>query len=1484
MSSIDQRVVQMLFDNAAFEKGVAITLSSLDRLNKGLQLQGATKGLNDVGDAANRVSLGGLTSGIDAASEHFKAMSVIGIAALATITSKVVNAGIAVTKAFVIDPVKDGFANYETQINAVQTILANTGLVGEAGLSKVNKVLAQLNTYANQTVYNFSDMAKNIGTFTAAGVGLQDSVNSIKGIANLAALSGSSSEQASTAMYQLSQAIASGKVQLQDWNSVVNAGLGGKVFQTALENTARASGVAIDSIIKKSGSFRNSLQEGWLTSGILTKTLSQFTGDLSAAQLKSMGFTAQQAQQILQLGQTAVNAATKIKTMTQLTQALKEEVGTAYASIFKTIFGDIGQATDLFSSIHNVAENALTKPIYDLNTLLQSWEALGGRTVLIQAISDAFKILASVVHVVEQAFREVFPATTASQLYNLTTGLKQFIDMFKIGANTADELKRTLAGVFSIFSIGIFIIKQIVITLADLIGYAGKSSGGVLNFTARVGDLLVKFKNLVEGGDAVNKFFGVLGKILAVPIQLLQLLGQYIGQLYDKIEGHTPSKALGSLTDQLGPIGELIHLANVAWGIFTSHLTQIEGIFAPLAHKFDSFFVGLAHSIMSSLGSLNFQDVVSLINTGLFASVALLLKKFVDKFRGGGGGLGDIVKIIKESFETLNKTFETMQKTLKAATLLEIAAAVALLTISVVALSKIDTQGLIRASSAITVMFAQLMGSLLIFDKFIEGEGWVKLPIMMGSLILLATAVDILAAAVVKLARLDWAGLSKGLLGLSVILGELVLTIKLMGDPEGLIARGLGLAAFAKGVNILATAVTTLSGLSWTELAKGLTGVSVLLASLGLFSKFAEANATGLLAGAGIILLATAIKILASAMGDFSKFSWEQIGKGLASMAGGLGLIAAALRLIPPSSVISAAGVLIVAASLGMIGTAIGKMGSLNWGTIGKGLTSLAGALTLIAGALYVLPPSTLISAAAIFVVAASLGLVADALAKMGAMSWGAIAKSLVELAGSLGIIANALLFMEGALPGAAALLVCAAALEVLLPVLQALGNMSWAQLGEGLAGLAGVFIVFGAAGLVLAPLTPILLALGAAIALIGAGMALAGLGVFLFATALTALSVAGAAGAAALVAIVTAMLALLPEVGKGIGLAVIAFATTIGAAAPAVASAMTKVLVAMLDAIATIAPKLVATLLSLLVMLLQQLSNYVPKMVAAGVNLLVGILQGIANSLGRVITAGANVVIAWLRGIGDQIPRVIQAGFDLILKFINSLTDAINKNAGPLGTAGGNLAKAIIEGLVKGIGNGVGVVADAAKNLAGKALSSIGNFLGIHSPSLEFMKLGEFSGQGFALGLDSMVNSVGDSSENLGKKALLSMSKSISGMSDLIQNNVDAHPTITPVLDLTEVKKNSAKIGDMLTAAPIDIGSSYLKAKIASAGYTANQDASTQTATTAAPTTPGVSFTQNNYSPKALSPAEIYRQTNNQLSKVRGVLVYQSGGNEQPG
>src|SRR4029077_5453558 len=271
--------------------------------------------------------------------------------ALGNVASQAANQGRKIA-AGLFGPIKGGLEEYSTNLNSIQTILANTQASG-ATLNDVNAALLDLNKYSDKTIYNFSQMAKNIGTFTAAGVDLKTSTASIKGIANLAALSGSNADQASTAMYQLSQAIAAGSVKLQDWNSVVNAGMGGTVFQRALATTAVSMGKLKDNAVKLTGpmknvsingeAFRQSLstpgKASWLTSDVLTKTLQQFTGDLTNAQLKAQGFNDAQIKAIQQTAKTAQHAATEVKTLSQVFDVAKETAGSGWAQTFQIIFG-----------------------------------------------------------------------------------------------------------------------------------------------------------------------------------------------------------------------------------------------------------------------------------------------------------------------------------------------------------------------------------------------------------------------------------------------------------------------------------------------------------------------------------------------------------------------------------------------------------------------------------------------------------------------------------------------------------------------------------------------------------------------------------------------------------------------------------------------------------------------------------------------------------------------------------------------------------------------------------------------------------------------------------------------------------------------------------------------------------------------------------------------------------------------------------------
>ena len=1344
-ASIDTRIVEMKFDNTQFEQGVRQTLSSLQSLEKGMKLDGAakglaaaSKGLNDISESGKRFNLGNIGQAVDNIAGKFKAMSVIGISALATLSSQAASYGMRIAQG-IFSPIKDGLGEYETNLNAIQTILANTQSAGST-LKDVNGALSELNTYSDKTIYNFSEMARNIGTFTAAGVDLKTATGSIKGIANLAALSGSNSQQASTAMYQLSQAISSGRVSLQDWNSVVNAGMGGTVFQRALAQNAEKMGTLSKGAVKLTGkmknvsiagkSFRESItaepgKESWLTSEVLTKTLQQFTGDLTDAQLKAQGFSDAQIKAIQAQAKTAQDAATQVKTMSQLFGTLKESAGSGWAQTWQLIFGDFGEAKKMWTDVNNVLGGMINASSTARNKLLGDWKALGGRTVLISGIKNAFQALMAIIKPIRDAFRSIFPATTGKQLYEMTLNFAKFTKSLKIGGDTAKNLKRTFAGVFAIFDIGWQIFKKLVRIVMDVFGAFSGGDGSILKTTAGIGDFFVALDKAIKKGEGFNKFFEKLRQIIAIPLNALNNLKNAFFGLFSGVD----ASSLDTLNVKFGKLKDFGTSISEIWGKVMSNLDNVAKVFGPLGQKFADFFRGMGDKIAGMFQGVDFGRVLDIINTGLFAGLVLLFKKFTGSAEGGIGSIKDALKSIISPFDALTGTLDQMQKTLKATQLLQLAAAIGIMALAVVQLSRVDEKGLKRALGAMTVMFVQLAAGMKAFEKINTGKG-------MGQLILMALALKVLASSVTQLSKLNWEELGRGLSGTAALLAILAAAARAMPDGKKMISSSTGLILMATAVKILVGAVTDLSGLSWEELQKGLVAVGAVLGSLALFTRLSAANKGGIAQGAGIILLAVGIRILTEAIQDMSKMSWEEIGKGVAVLAGSLAAIAGALKLIPPSSILSAAAILVVATSLSQIGDAIIKMGALDGETIGKGLGTLAGALVLVAGALALLPPTSLLSAAAIFVVASSLSMITDALGTMGGMSMEEIGKGLGTLAGALAIIALAMAGMTTALLGAAALIVVAGALAILTPIIVTLGNLSWEQIGKGLGVLAAALAIIGVAGALITPVIPSLLGLGIAIGLLGAGVALAGAGVLAFSLGLTALAAAGAGATAAIVAIVSGLIGLIPTVMEQIGLGLVAFAQVIATAGPAIMQAITVVLNAILNAIIAVTPKVGQLMLVLLATLLRVLVQGIPMIVRAGMQLIIGILNGIAAKIGQVVTAATNVIVAFLNGISKNIKRIIDAGVNLIISFVNGMANSIREHQKEMSDAGKNLAGAIIDGMTGGLRDGVNAVINAAKGMAKSALDAAKNLLGIHSPSREFAKVGKYSAEGFAKGL----------------------------------------------------------------------------------------------------------------------------------------------------
>ena len=1379
-TTIDSRVVEMRFDNKQFESNVQTSLSTLDKLKSSLNMNGATKGFEQIDNAAKKVNMSGLGNAVESVRLKFSALEVMAVTALSNITTQVLNTATNIAKEFTLDPIMQGFSEYETQIGAVQTILANTSHQG-TNLQQVNRALDELNTYADKTIYNFTEMTRNIGTFTAAGVDLQTSVDSIKGIANLAAVSGSTSQQASTAMYQLSQALAAGKVSLMDWNSVVNAGMGGKVFQDALIRTSELLGTGAKQAIDTYGSFRESLTKGeWLTTEVLTETLKQFAGAYSEADLIQQGFTAEQARSIMDMAKTAEDAATKVKTFTQLFDTLKESAQSGWTQTWEILIGDFEEAKEVLTEVSNVVGDVISKSAEARNEVLSGglssgWKQLlgagivdeagyidsiqeiarangdafdkmvadsdsfsdalkkgleegvissetlsdavfnlqskmsgmteeekkaagytsemitqietlasglkdgsvsmdefaekmlrpSGRENLIQALWNAAKGLMSVITPIKEAFSEIFPPMTAEQLYNITEGLRKLTERFTLSETASNNLKSTFKGLFAVIDIIGNAFMAVVKAIGSLLGGVGDLGGGLLSITGSFGEWLVKLNETIETTDIFNKVLGGIVNFIKAAAEAVKDFVTSVAENF-KIPGfelfHNLLERVQTRMAQVGEAaGSMKNGVVVAFEImgetlanceFVQILQTIWNAVKTIASSIVNALGSIGGAITSSLGEVNFSGIIDLLNGISFGAIAVGITKFVGGFRQAIDEIGSI----KESFigilDSVRGCFEAYQSQLQAGTLLKIASAIAILTASLVALSLIDSAKMSAALGGITVLFADLMASMAIFNKISgQASGVTKsVTAMLG----IATAVLLLASALKKLGDLDAKQLAVGLTGVAG-LSTVVVAAKAMSSSSKTIMKGATqMVIFAAAIKILASVCEDLSALSWEELAKGLVGVGVLLAEVSLFMNTAKFSGKSITTATGIVILAAAIKVLASACEDFGGMKWEEIAKGLTSVGILLAEITLFTNLTGNAKHVMSTGVALIAiaASMKIFASAVQDFSSMSWGEIAKGLVAMAGALTAITVAVNFMPKNMIGIGTGLIAVAAALVVVADALNKMSGMTWEEIAKGLIALGGAMAILAIGLNAMTGTLASSAAMLVAASALLVMSPVLSILGAMSWEAIAKGLVTLAGAFTVIGVAGLVLTPLVPTILGLSGAFALIGvsvlgigAGLALAGAGLSALAVGLTALAAAGTAGATAIVAsltvIITGVAALIPAIAEKLGEAVVAFCQVLIDGIPGIGEAIKAIVLTIVDILVECVPAIADGALKLVAGVLEALVEYTPAIVDSIFQFLIGVLEGIARNLPGLIKAAIDVLMSFFSGIVDALNRI---------------------------------------------------------------------------------------------------------------------------------------------------------------------------------------------------------------------------------------------------
>ena len=1015
-TNVDERVVKMEFDDSGFSSGADRAIGTLDRLKSSLNFKSAESGFSNLQKAANGFNLNTVSDSIGSVSSHFSAFESFVTGIFLRLGSRAADFGANLVKKMTFGSMTSGFDEYQLQMGSIQTILSNTGdklkaqgfETQEEQIGVINERLDELNEYADKTIYNFSQMTRNIGLFTAAGVDLDTATSAIQGISNLAAASGADNAALGRAMYNLSQALSTGTVRLMDWNSVVNAGMGGELFQNALKRTARAHGVAVDDIIAKNGSFRDSLQEGWLTADILTDTLGQLTiqiGDVGyetreagIETLKAQGYTEDEANAILDLAENAYEAATKVRTWKQLWETVGESLGSGWAQSWRIIVGDFLGATEVFTWFSDRITGMVNESADARNALLQTWADRGGRSALFGGLQNLFIAAEQAFGAISDSFDAVF-GITAEDLVEATEKFASFTESLVLSDEQAKYLSGTFDILFSILRGAGSVIMDVVsyfATLASEIGNALAESDAFRRIALIIENFAdAIFVPLDAIGSAFSEVFSLddLDSALSGPIDsILKFLARFSDSL---ILSEDSAK---TLHDTFKGFFEFIKN-----GFDSSVFSDILSFFSGIVENVQNS--GVIDSIKEFFASIDLKKLGNGAYLTLFGAAILKIVGIIKGFLDAKKGLG-IKDTIFGVFDELKETLSSFTESIKAGSLVAIAFAVGILAGSLIALSTIPADKLMSSVLMMGAAFGELIGAFALFSKISDG----KRPKGALSLVLMAVAVNVLSSAMQKLSSLEWEGIGKGLAAIAALLGGLMLAVNNMPDSGKILSSAAAMLLMSFAIGVLALSMKLLATIKAEDIVKGLAAIGGFLLEFMIALNTMPDSGRILSSAAAMLIMSLAIGALALSMKLIATINWEDIGKGLLTIAGlliGVGIALSVFQANIGGALAMAAvavSVLLIAAAVNVLVPAIQALSQLSVGEVATALLAIGGALAILGGVSMLLAPAALpllgVGAAMLMLGGAAL-LLANAIAILAGV-FGPVIPMLLEVGGNI--------------------------------------------------------------------------------------------------------------------------------------------------------------------------------------------------------------------------------------------------------------------------------------------------------------------------------------------------------------------------------------------------------------------------------------------------------------------------------------------------
>lgn len=895
----------------------------------------SVKSIDSLNSKASGINLNPLTGAFSRAADSVKGSLNAMDVAMGIVMGNMMQKAISFGAKFFSGPL-DGLNEYKEKLGSVQTIMTNTEWEipdQTTRMRKTSKVLEDLNEYADQTIYSFKDMTKNIGTFTAAGVGLEDSATAIKGISNLAAASGSNTQQASMAMYQLSQALASGRVGLQDWNSVVNAGMGGKLFQDRLTEMAEKMGHARD----MTKSFRESLKDGWLTSEVLIATLKDFSVD------KSM-----------------LEAATQIKSFGQLVDTVQEAIGSGWATSWEYLFGGFEEAKALWTDVGKIvnkffddSQGTYHDTVLDMerslgnyrNAMLKTWKDMGGQEAFFDSIKNGFEFVFKSMTNFRDGFRESIGTyeDSARRLLGVTEGFRNFTEGLKKNAAIQETLI-SLGRMFgAVFNTVWAIVHKLSLGFNSTVG----SMDGVILVFKRAADGVTKFLNTMRQNHNIMQSFTnigkVIGNVLSILGTLFKIAADIVGRFFSLFSFGTNSGGgllkftdmLVKITDAIRKFVEGLRESIQKFGVFKGIMTAFGGAFSSIGPKIaDGFkaivkafpktfsdngiFAKIGNSIKNGIKAISpgMRSFVDSLDTGMsnilsgvknnfgkvkdvlgkaFGNIGDGLKNSLSSVKSGlsniVGQIGGTIKSVfsgianmaKQGYDLLKDIF----KSFHGADIIQ----------ALIGLFAFDKWLKFKSgdNSLVTKFLDRFEG---MFDKFLD-KGKESVPLVkkvlsdfkgalndfskgikVGLLVGISVACLMLAVSLDKLSKIDMKDLSKAMIAMGAAMAGMMKIVKTLGAIDGIPkGAGLTLIGIAIAIRILAGALKKLEGMDMDSMVSAIAGIRFVMNGLvKSMKRLSEVEKTSKAGITKMIAFAFAMRIIVGALAKLKGMGVAEIG------------------------------------------------------------------------------------------------------------------------------------------------------------------------------------------------------------------------------------------------------------------------------------------------------------------------------------------------------------------------------------------------------------------------------------------------------------------------------------------------------------------------------------------------------------------------------------------------------------------------------